>query len=71
MKYEDLQPVSICEYSLRNACELVSRSLNKVADEELEYGINKVVHSTCEFFTEQLIKIVFEKGENEDGREEK
>ena len=68
MKYEDLQPISICEYSLRNACELVSRSLNNIADNEMGYGLNEIVHTTCEFFTEQLIKIVFEKGENEDGK---
>ena len=73
MKYEDLQPISVCEYSIRVACKAISDGLNEAADRTLDYGMNGIVHRTCEEFTNLLIAILFdkEKGENEDGREEK
>lgn len=70
LKAPCFQPISVCEYSIRIACKAISDGLNEAADRTLDYGMNGIVHRTCEEFTNLLIAILFdkEKGENEDGK---
>lgn len=69
MKDKDLQPITICEFSIRVACRAISDGLNEAADRTLDYGMNGIVHRTCEEFTNLLIAILFDKEKGEDDNE--
>lgn len=55
--------ILICEEYLKEACEKVEESLNKVADSTLGCGINEVVHSTTKTFKEKLLELCFKEGD--------
>lgn len=67
MSKDELKPVQVCEFSMKLACDSISKALNKAADETLDMGMNEIVHTTTRQFTELLMKVIFEEGEEENG----
>lgn len=61
--------VTICEEQLAEICDIINKELNESADKVLsELGINKMVHTTTRHYKEILLNVLFEEGEQNNGK---